>query len=328
MTRFARRSIVVGILLGFLIFLAWRSGDRPAVDEIALAQAALGIELESHRIDTGEITLHVVMAGPKDGPPVLLLHGFPEFWYSWRNQIAALARAGFRAMAPDLRGYNRSDKPSDSEQYRQSVYAGDALALLDQQGYETTFLAGHDVGGGVAWRLVLLHPERVRKAVIFNAAHPFAGSQARPEDHEETISWFRTFFRMPWLPELVSRSGDWWLLARNLRRTSNPGSFDDAEMDVYKAAWSRDNAISTMIHSYRASRSMIPEAKGQPTIPVRVVWGANDAFFNPAAVAFTRDRVGSGAFVEVPDASHWVLLDEPELTSREMIAFFGPPTTP
>ena len=321
--RMLRRLAIVLFVGAVLVGLAWVSGERDAVDEVALAEAELGIDLTSRRIDVGDIALHVVSAGPADGPPVVLLHGFPEFWYSWRHQLAALAGAGFHVLAPDLRGYNRSDKPGDPALYGQRHYVGDVLALLDTLGYEDAYIAGHDVGGGVAWRLVLLHPDRVRQAVIFNAGHPLVGSRARPENDAETITWFRSFFKLPWLPELVARSGDWWLLSRNLRTTSRPGTFDDAALDVYKAAWSRDNAISTMIHAYRAEIIEVPEDRGAVNVPVRVVWGANDAFIPPAAAAFTREYVGRDAFVEVPDASHWILLEEPERTSREMIEFFG-----
>ncbi len=321
--RALRRLAIVLFVGAVLVGLAWVSGERDAVDEVALAEAELGIDLTSRRIDVGDIALHVVSAGPADGPPVVLLHGFPEFWYSWRHQLAALAGAGFHVLAPDLRGYNRSDKPRDAALYGQRHYVGDVLGLLDTLGYEDAFIAGHDVGGGVAWRLVLLHPGRVRRAVIFNARHPSMWSRPRPEDDGETITWFRSFFKLPWLPELVARSGDWWLLSRNLRATSRPGTFDDAALDLYKAAWSRDNAISTMIHAYRAEIIEVPEDRSEVKVPVRVVWGANDAFNPPAAAAIMREYVGLDAFVELPDASHWILLEEPERTSREMIEFFG-----
>ena len=320
-----RLVAIVALVLVGIVWLAWRSGGREPVNEIALAEAELGIDLESRRIPAGDVTLHVVAAGPEGGPPVVLLHGFPEFWYSWRHQLAALAEAGFRVLAPDLRGYNRSDKPSDAELYGQRHFVGDVLALLDRLGYEDAFVAGHDVGGGVAWRIVLLHPDRVRKAVIFNAGHPFVWRRARPADDAETISWFRRFFRLPWLPELVTRSGDWWLLSRNLRATSRPGTFDDATLDIYKAAWSRENAISTMIHVYRATIVEVPEAQGEPTVPVRVVWGEDDAFFPPAAADLTAEFAGPGGSTLIPDATHWILLEEPELTSREMIEFFRSP---
>ncbi len=318
-----RRALLVLLILAGGAWLAWQSGEREPVDVIALAEAATGIAIESRMIDVGDVTLHVAMAGPVDGPPVILLHGFPEFWYSWHPQLAELARAGFRAMAPDLRGYNRSDKPADSALYTQDHFVDDVLGLLDALGAENAFIAGHDVGGAVAWRLVLLHPERVRGAMIFNAAHPLAWVRGRPEDDAETISWFRTFFRLPWIPELVARSGDWWLLSRNLRDTSRPGTFEDPVLDVYKAAWSRDNAISTMIHVYRAGSDDVPEERAETTVPVRVVWGRNDAFFPPAAATLTAEMVGPEAFVEVPAASHWILIEEPELTGREMVDFFA-----
>jgi pimeloyl-ACP methyl ester carboxylesterase len=315
-------STAVVLALTVCVAVAWYSGERPPVDEVAKAERALGMKLATRRIEVSDVTLHVVSAGPADGPPVLLLHGFPEFWYSWRHQLAALARAGFRVLVPDLRGYNRSDKPSDPNVYSPDHFVADALGLLDALQVEQAFVAGHDVGGGTTWRLALMHPERVRKAVIFNAAHPLASSQARPQDDADTVSWFRAFFRLPWLPELVARSGGWWLLSKNLRDTSRPGTFGDPVLDVYKSAWNRGNAISTMINSYRAPFVAVPDS-AVLEVPVRVVWGANDAFFSARAASLTSEIVGAEAFVEISDATHWILLEEPERTSWEMIDFFS-----
>jgi pimeloyl-ACP methyl ester carboxylesterase len=319
-----RWSVALVIALAGLGWAAWRSGDRLPVDEVEIAQTRLGLELERRLVPTGEVVLHVVLAGPADGPPVLLLHGFPELWYSWHGSLGVLARAGYRVIAPDLRGTNRSDKPRDRGAYTGDAFARDVLGLLDALDVERAFVAGHDVGAGVAWNLVFFHPERVRRAVMLSSPHPFAWERARPQDDPESISWFRSFFRLPFLPELVARSGGWWLLTRNLQRTSRAGTFEGETLMVFQAAWARDNAISTMMNVYRADfrRREIP-GEGKPTMPVRYVYGGTDAFVPREANRITAEVLGEDAVVELPENGHWLPLEEPERIGALLVDFFG-----
>jgi pimeloyl-ACP methyl ester carboxylesterase len=319
-----RWGVGIAIAVTGLVWVAWRSGDRPPVDEVAIAEARLGIELDSRIVPTGAAALHVVFAGPEQGEPVLLLHGFPELWYSWHGVMGELASAGYRAIAPDLRGYNRSEKPPGSAAYTGAAYARDVVGLLDALGIERTFLAGHDVGGGVAWRLVFERPERVRRAVILAAPHPHAWERANPRDDPESVSWFRTFFRLPLLPELTARAGGWWLLSRSLGRTSRAGTFEGETLTVFQSAWARENAISTMIDVYRADwgPTALPD-DGRPTVPVRFVAGGRDAYVPHAAVEVTASFLPEGAVVELPDASHWLMLEEPRRIAEVLLGFFA-----
>ena len=166
--------------------------------------------------------------------------------------MAILARAGFRVAAPDTRGANRSGKPSDAADYTDQRFVHDVVEILDQLGWQRAYLAGHDVGGGTAWQLAFEAPERFRAAMIFNVPHPLAWENARPEDDSESVSWFRGFFRLPFLPEMVSRAGDYWLLSYYLRNTSRPGTFTPEELDVYKSSWAFEQSIGSTINSYRA----------------------------------------------------------------------------
>ena len=238
--------------------------------------------------------------------------------------MGVLARAGYRVIAPDLRGYNRSDKPPGVEAYSGDAYARDVLGLLDALGIERAFVAGHDVGGGVTWTLVLFHPERVRRAVILSAAHPSAWARATPQDDPESISWFRSFFKLPFLPELVSRAGGWWLLTRNLQRTSRPGTFEGETLSVFQSAWARDNAISTMINVYRTGfrRGPLP-GDGRPTVPVRYIYGRHDAYIPHEASRITAELLGDGAAIELPENGHWLLLEEPERIGALLVEFFA-----
>jgi pimeloyl-ACP methyl ester carboxylesterase len=319
-----RWAVALLIALAGLGFAAWRSGDRPPVDEVAIAEARLGLDLDARRIDTGEVTLHVVFAGPESGPPVVLLHGFPELWYSWHGVMGVLARAGYRVIAPDLRGYNRSDKPPGVAAYSGDAYSRDVVGLLDALGIERAFVVGHDVGGGVTWSLVFDQPKRVERAAILSAAHPFAWQRAHPNDDPESISWFRTFFKLPFLPELISRAGGWWLLTRNLQRTSRPGSFEGETLEVFQSAWARDNAISTMINVYRGPfRRDELEGDGRPPVPVRYVFGGQDAYIPRQASLITAEILGEGAALELPENGHWLPLEEPDRIGGLLVEFFG-----
>ncbi|MGI8748579.1 MAG: alpha/beta fold hydrolase, partial [Deinococcus sp.] len=154
------------------------------------------------------VTLHLVEAGPADGPPVVLLHGFPEFWYGWRRQIGALAEAGYRVMVPDMRGYNLSDKPCGVAAYGMEALTGDLLALLDARGYERASVVGHDWGAAVAWSFALRHPERVARLVILNVPHPAVFARTlRRSRAQRARSWYMFFFQLPLLPELLLRAG-------------------------------------------------------------------------------------------------------------------------
>ena len=317
--------LIAASVLGLLVALAYFSGRQAPIDIEAATQQRLGIELESQLVATNGTRLHVVLAGPKDGPPVVLLHGYPEFWWGWNQQIGRLARAGFRVIVPDQRGYNASDKPSGIEAYRRELLIDDILGLIRQLGYDQVNLAGHDWGGAIAWDLVLEHPEHFRRLVMFNAPHPLAWEDARKSaPQEQTINWFRTFFQLPVLPELVGRSGNWWMFAKNLRGTSRPGTFPDADMDFYRYAWDRDGSMHAMINWYRAAFRYPHEVRGDGVvhIPTRIVWGMQDRFFESRLARFSVPHCADATLRELPNAGHWLLHEEPELTSHEMIQFF------
>ncbi|MFL4972307.1 MAG: alpha/beta fold hydrolase [Microvirga sp.] len=137
------------------------------------SRSPVGFGAHSRR-RVGALDLHVVEAGPPEGRPAILLHGFPEFWYGWRHQLGALAAAGLRVVAPDQRGYNLSDKPKGLESYTLDCLAGDVVALADALGCDRVSLVGHDWGGLVAWWTAARHGERVERLAILNAPHPQA----------------------------------------------------------------------------------------------------------------------------------------------------------
>jgi pimeloyl-ACP methyl ester carboxylesterase len=323
----AMRVLAVAALLGAALAIwGWRSGDQEPVDVVAETRARLGIPLESGFFETNGVRLHVVQAGPETGPPVLLLHGFPEFWWTWNAQIAALARAGFRVIAPDQRGFNLSDKPPHIDDYRPEERRADVLGLLDALGHERASIAGHDFGAFVAWGLAIEHPERLRKVVVMNVAHPTVYASP-PPGRPETINWFRTFFRLPLLPELVGRSGNWFLLERNLLKSSRPGTFADPAMRYYKHAWAHENAIHSMLAWYRAGfrHPYRPAGPARVSVPMRIVWGGRDVFNDPSYAEPSLAFCDDAELVSIPDGGHWLNHEKPDEISRLLIEFFGEP---
>jgi pimeloyl-ACP methyl ester carboxylesterase len=323
----ATRALGIAAVLGAgLAVWGWRSGEQAPIDVVAQARAKLGIPLEAGMIGTNGIRLHVVQAGPRDGAPVLLLHGFPEFWWTWHAQIAALAQAGFRVIAPDQRGFDLSEKPPRLEDYRPEQRRADILGLLDALGHQRVSIAGHDFGAYVAWGLAIHHGERLRKLVVMNVAHPKVYASP-PPGRPETINWFRTFFRIPFLPELVGRSGNWFLLERNLVQTSRPGSFAEPAMSYYKQAWAQPGAFHSMLGWYRAGFRYPVGSSGpqRVSVPTRIVWGERDVFNDPSYAEPSLEFCDDAELMLFPEAGHWLIHEKPAEISRLLIEFFGEP---
>ena len=172
-------------------------------------------ELREGYAEVGDVTLHYVEAG--DGPLVVLLHGFPEFWYGWRLQIAPLAAAGFRVVAPDLRGYNLSSKPDGVAAYGADKLAADVRGLIQERGAESALVVGHDWGGTAAWTLAMNHPEVVDRLAILNAAHPRKLNEGLRHPSQLRRSWYFFYFQLPDLPEHHAQADDWEFLQDFLR---------------------------------------------------------------------------------------------------------------
>lgn len=267
--------------------------------------------LEHHEVSTNGLRLHVVQCGPAAGPLVLLLHGFPEFWYSWRLQLPALAAAGYRVWAPDQRGYNESDKPRQIQDYALPTLAADIVGLLDAAGHAQATIIGHDWGGLVAWYLAAHCPGRVAQTIILNVPHPavLLGSLWRVPD-QLFRSWYILFFQLPWLPERLFSGRNWHVGAQALRRTSRRGTFGPAETARYKVAWAQPGALTGMLNWYRALRWALPKPWPRIPGPVLIIWGKRDAFLNARLAKISLRQCEQGRLHYFPKATHWVQLEE------------------
>jgi epoxide hydrolase 4 len=282
------------------------------------------IELRDGYADIGDVQLHYVEAG--EGPLVVLLHGFPEFWYGWRQQIQPLAAAGFRVVAPDLRGYNLSSRPEDVAAYATTPLVDDIRGLIAERGAESAMLAGHDWGGTVAWDTAMQYPEVVNRLAILNAAHPRKLSEGLHHPGQLRRSWYFFFFDLPDLPETVVRANDWHFF-RHFLRDAKP-AFTEEQAERYVQAWSQPGAATGMINYYRSSVRQNQKAAVAAIRPIAaptlVIWGERDRYLNPDLAEPDHDDVPNLDRVErLPDASHWVHHDEPERVTQLLTDFFG-----
>lgn len=282
------------------------------------------MRIEQARVATNGIHLHVVTAGPRKGKPVLLLHGFPEFWYGWRAQIPALVKAGRRVIVPDQRGYNLSDKPRGMRAYRLETLVGDVLGLADVFGYEQFDLVGHDWGAAVAWAAAIWHPGRVRRLGVLNVPHPSVMSRFLRRDPEQMRrSRYIFFFQLPWLPELFLRRDDWRNAARALRGSGKVHTFTKEDVAKYKDAWSQPGAMRAMLNWYRALVRYGPRLPrgARVQVPTLMLWGMRDKALSHRMARPSLDYCADGKLVFFEDASHWVQHDEAELVNRYLLEF-------
>jgi len=289
----------------------------------------LNSQLQHHHLKTNGITLHVVEAGPDNGPLVILLHGFPEFWYGWRYQIDALAQAGFRVLAPDQRGYNLSDKPKSVSSYNLDQLAADVVGLIDAAGCDKAFLVGHDWGGASAWWTAIKYPERVERLVILNSPHPKVMRQNLLHNRaQQKKSWYFFLFQIPFLPEQRMRKNNWQVGARALQGTSRKGTFSEADLALYREAWSQPGAVTGMLNWYRAAFRNRPVRirNSRVTMPTLIIWGERDKFLQRELAQQSFEFCDNGKLVFIEDASHWVQHEETQRVNELFLEFLQSPS--
>ena len=277
-------------------------------------------------VDTGTLRLHVVEKG--EGPVVILLHGFPDFWYSWRNQIDALANQGYRVIVPDLRGYNSSDKPTSMMDYRLDSLAKDVVGLIQAIGDGPVRLVGHDWGGIIAWLVANDYPECVEQLVVMNIPHPQKMLAGLKTFSQALRFSYLLFFQLPWLPEKVLSFDRFrflkWFLKKEGQRS---GGFSDEDLERYGVAHSHRGALTAMVNYYRALRFEVRtdlSARLRPILcPVMVLWGEQDSVLLSDFAEPSPQWVPNCEVRRLEDGGHWVHIDCVDEVNDSLVQFFA-----
>ena len=283
-------------------------------------------EFETLSLDANGQRFHALAAGPVDGPLVVLLHGFPETSHGWAKQIAPLAEAGLRVVAPDQRGVGRSSKPTGVAAYRIDVLAADIVALVKALGRERARIVGHDWGGAVAWFLAAHHADVVERCVVMDAPHPaIFGTYLMRHPSQLGKSWYMAFFQLPWLPETLLKARGFEWLAQALTTTSRPGAFSSEDLRIYREAWAQPGALTGMLNWYRAL-TLAPRTTGpidRIDVPLRLLWGDRDSALEPGLADASIVRCTHGELFHLPEATHWLQHEEPARVNELLIEFLA-----
>ena len=284
-------------------------------------------------IETNNIKLHCAIQG--EGPAMIFLHGFPEFWYCWRHQIPVFAKR-FRVVAPDMRGYNTSDKPEGIEKYRMSVLVEDVRGLIEALEEKKVFLSAHDWGGAVAWAFAEKYPHMLHRLIILNAPHHLIfARELKDNPLQQEASKYILLLRSSRAEEVLSKDRYAWLRAAVFNGCKDPSAYTDEDRTAYLEAWSRPGALTGSVNYYRATNMLkatgeksaqggeAGKAKGIIRVPTLVIWGEDDVALTLSLLDRLEDYVPDLKVIRIPGATHWVQNDEPDLVNRFISEFVG-----
>lgn len=285
--------------------------------------------MESNFIQANGIKLHYKNEG--EGELVVLLHGFPEFWYGWRNQIPVLSKQ-YRVVAPDMRGYNLSDKPEDVSAYKIEILAKDIADLIKALGEERAIVVGHDWGAAVAWAVASLYPEVVKKLVVLNVPHPAEMKRAFMEVNfsQWKKSWYIFFFQLPFLPERIVGT-ERFFRQTFAKMSMNKNAFTEEDVKKYVEAYRQPGMIKSTIAYYRAMFRGVFSAVHLPKVkaPVLMLWGEHDAALGKELTYNTqRHCENTCEIIYDPTSGHFVQHDNPEWVNEKLLKFFNTAPTP
>ncbi len=286
-------------------------------------------DFQSQYAEVNGIRLHYISVGK--GKLIMFVHGFPEFWFEWEKQLIEFGQ-DYQAVAPDLRGYNLSSKPSDVEKYHVKYLIEDLRALADHLGHEKFIVVGHDWGGGVAWSAAIRHPELVEKLVIINSPHPavFARELLNNPDQQKA-SQYMLMLRSAEAERVLSEN-NFARLSDVLVQFGSKWEMTEAKRQKYQDAWSQPGALTGSLNYYRASPLYPPistEDKEQiksilnlpkemlaVRVPTLVIWGEQDRALLTGNLEGLEEYIEDLTLKRIPDGTHWVIHEQPELVNR------------
>ncbi len=284
-------------------------------------------ETWQHRdIITNGIRMHYVTQG--EGPLVVLLHGFPEFWYSWRMQIPFLAQLGYTVVAPDLRGYNDTEKPHSG--YQVSQLLKDIVGLIKGLGREKTIIIGHDWGGALAWAFAMSYPQMTERLVVMNAPHPAAFQRDLFTAKQLRKSWYIFVFQLPWLPEYMLGRHHAQTIGRMIYASAvQKAAFPAEVLDRYREAMSKPGALRASINYYRSlfrrpsGMAASSGSRTKITVPTLLIWGEQDVALDRALTVGLEQWVSDIQVKYIPDSGHWVQQEQPEQVNAFLAEFLS-----
>ena len=289
----------------------------------AEAAESLSHSMRHERVRSDSVELHVAIAGA--GPPVILLHGFPENWRSWRWQFERLVKAGFSAWAPDMRGYNESGRPAEREAYHLRYLVDDVAAIVRATGHQRAHIVGHDWGGIVAWTFAGQHPELLDRLVILNAPHIdiFLRKVWRPP--QMFRSSYVLLFQVPGIAEWMLSAGNYWLLRNSFSQLSGRSRpFREADINDYVRALSAPGALTAALNYYRANARLEPLARARRArveAETLVVWGDRDPALGVELLDNLRTVAPHATVHHIAEAGHWVQNEAADEVNRVLVEF-------
>jgi len=269
------------------------------------------------------VSLHMVEAGEAGRPLILLLHGFPEFWWAWRKQITPLAEAGFHVVVLDMRGYNESAAPHGVAAYKLDILAADVVALADAFGAERFHLVGHDWGAVIGWWVAARHAERLDRIVLMNGPHPDVWRrQVLRHPTQALRSTYVAFFQLPWLPEAMLGGFNFRGPRIMLQASGHQDTFEPGALDRYAEAWAHPGSLTAMLNYYRALRERPVNGTPARIAPrTLILWAEDDSFLERHLAEAGLALCDNGALEMVEGASHWLHLEQPDRINRRIIGF-------
>jgi pimeloyl-ACP methyl ester carboxylesterase len=290
------------------------------------------VNLQHRYVDFDDVRLHYVEAG--DGPLMLFVHGFPEFWGAWQNQLGEFSK-DHRAVALDMRGHNLSGKPPGVKAYRPKHLVADLRRLIDHLGGRPALVVAHDWGGAAAWNLAAAHPEYIEKLIIINSPHPVTfARELRDSPAQQQASAYMNWLRRPGAAQKLLENDCARLAAMLSQSSADPRWLTSERLARYREAWTQPGALQASLNFYRASplHPATPEEPGAAglalkpedftvRVPTLVIWGERDTALLPGLLDGLAALVPQLTLKRIPDGSHWVIHERPEEVNRMIREF-------
>lgn len=326
----AIRPLTTVALLGALTVCVY-GGQKPVKADGKTREVKAPM-LKHEYADVNGVRLHYVTAGK--GKLIMFVHGFPEFWYEWKNQLAEFGQ-DYQAVAPDMRGYNLSSKPAEVDQYQVKYMVEDLRALAEKLGHKKFILVAHDWGGAIAWAFAIAHPDYLEKLVIINAPHPGVFQrELRDNPAQQKASSYMLMFRSPQAEQTLSANNYALLVQVVLGEGLKNGVFTEEDKEAYIGAWSQPGALTGGLNYYRAAR-VGPPAEGdkqpanfaaalpsmQVNVPTLVIWGEKDTALLTGNLEGLDKFVPALTIKRIPEGTHWVIHEKPALVDQYIREF-------